>query len=33
VQLQEARGDRSQIQMANPVAEQALRAQDAALFD
>lgn len=33
VQLQEARGDRSQIQMANPVAEQALHAQDAALFD
>lgn len=33
VLLQEARGDRSQIQIQNPVAEQALRAQDASLFD
>lgn len=33
VLLQEARGDRSQIQIQNPVAGQALRAQDASLFD
>lgn len=33
VLLQEARGDRSQIQIQNPSAEQALRAQDASLFD
>ncbi len=33
VLLQEARGDRSQIQIQNPVAEQALRTQDASLFD
>lgn len=33
VQLQEARGDRSQILIQNPAAEQALRAQDASLFE
>ena len=33
VLLQEARGDRSQIQIQNPSAEQTLRAQDASLFD
>jgi hypothetical protein len=33
VQLQEARGDRSQIFIKNPVAEQALQAQDASLFE
>lgn len=33
VQLQEARGDRSQIFIKNPIAEQVLRAQDASLFD
>ena len=33
VQLQEASGDRSQIQIVNPLAEQALGARDAALFD
>lgn len=33
VQLQEARGDHSQILIQNPVAEKALRAQDAPLFE
>lgn len=33
VQLQEARGDRSQILIQNPAAEQSLRAQDASLFE
>ena len=33
VLLQEARGDRSQIQIQNPSAEQTLLAQDASLFD
>ena len=33
VLLQEAREDRSQIQIQNPSAEQTLRAQDASLFD
>ncbi len=33
VLLQETRGDRSQIQIQNPSAEQALRVQDASLFD
>lgn len=33
VQLQEARGDRSQILIQNPAAEQVLRAQDASLFE
>lgn len=33
VQLQEARGDRSQILIQNPTAEQALHAQDASLFE
>lgn len=33
VQLQEARGDRSQIWIKNPVVEHVLRAQDASLFE
>ena len=33
VLLQEARGDRSQILIQNPAAEQSLRAQDASLFE
>lgn len=33
VQLQEARGDRSQIFIKNPVATQSLQAQDASLFE
>lgn len=33
VLLQEARGDRSQILIQNPAAEQVLRAQDASLFE
>ena len=33
VQLQETRGDRSQISIQNPLAEQVLRAQDASLFE
>ncbi|MEX8194664.1 outer membrane lipoprotein carrier protein LolA [Comamonas guangdongensis] len=33
VQLQEARGDRSQIFIENPAAEQALRTQDTSLFE